>query len=261
MQDILSAEAITRNLKPLLIGRRVLYYPSVPSTNDIAAAEARRGAVEGTVIIADEQTAGKGRRKRIWLSPHGGISLSFVLYPTTDILPSLIMMASLAVARSIRTVTGLEARIKWPNDVLVNEKKVCGILVETEMKGNNVAHAVTGIGINVNLESTDLLETLTLATSLSQELGREVSRLDLITSLLSELDDLYLILRNGGSVYEAWRDSLITLGREVRVESGDGAQIGIAESVDRDGSLNLRLPDRTLSRVVAADVTLRNHQG
>jgi len=257
MQDTLSQQAITQRLNTNLIGRQVLYYPSLPSTNDTAAAEARRGAAEGLVVVADEQTVGKGRRRRSWLSPKGAIAFSVVLHPEKDVLPSLIMMASLAVVGAIRAVTGLEAGIKWPNDIMVSGKKVCGILVETEMKGNRVAHAITGIGINVNLEAADFPASLPLATSLSRESGRAVSRLDLLADIITRLDELYPVLQSGGSVYEAWRDSLITLGREVRVISGDDIQNGVAESVNRDGSLNLRLPDGNLHRVVAVDVSLR----
>ncbi len=259
MKHNLSFEAIAQSLTARLIGQRVIYYPSVASTNEIAEIEARRGAIEGTVIIAEEQTAGKGRLKRAWLSPRGSLALSVILYPALEQLPSIIMVASLAVARSIKAVTGLEAEIKWPNDILLNGRKVCGILVESGVRGETVDYAIIGIGVNVNLRVSDFPEILPTATSLSKELGREVSLLGLVTKLLVEIERLYLALLGRGSIYEAWRDSLVTLGREVHVVSGKASYSGIAESVARDGSLLIRRPDNSLSRIVAGDVTL-NHK-
>jgi BirA family biotin operon repressor/biotin-[acetyl-CoA-carboxylase] ligase len=259
MKETLSPEAITRNLGNRLIGRRVIFYPSVTSTNELAKEEARWGADEGTVVIAGEQTGGKGRLRRSWLSPGGSIALSLVLYPEVAELPSLIMAASLAVARSIAAVTGLEPRLKWPNDVLVGERKVSGILVESQVRGSRVDYAVIGIGINVNFKVADFPEIAPAATSLADELGEKVSLPALIRRLLVEFEGRYLALKaGGGSLYEEWRGSLSTLGQEVRVESGGDVQVGIAQSVDRDGSLLLRNPDGSLSRVVAGEVRLRH---
>jgi len=261
MEDSLSPSSITKNLGTRFVGQRVICYTTVTSTNELAKEEARRGATEGTVIIAEEQTVGKGRRQRSWLSPRGSIALSVILYPRLDNLPSLIMLASLAVARSIAAVTSLRPQIKWPNDVLINGRKVCGILVESEVRGARVDYAVIGIGVNVNLELASLLLAAPEATSLAGELGKDVSIPDLVRRLLVETEGLYLTLRSGGSVYEEWRDGLVTLGREVWVESGGARETGVAESVARDGSLLLRRPDGSSRRVVAGDVSLRNRQG
>ena len=256
--DSLSAASITDNLETHFIGQRVIFYPRLASTMEVAKREAaRRGAAEGTVIVADEQTAGKGRLKRIWLSPKGNIALSVILYPDVAYLTSLIMVASLAVVHSIETVTGLKSQVKWPNDVLINGRKVCGILIESDVRGNIVDYAIIGIGVNVNLRLYDFPDILSTATSLSHELGREVSRLDVIRQLLVEIERLYLTLQAGGSIYEEWRDSLVTLGRRVRVKSGKTIYDGIAESVTIDGSLLLRRSDGSLSKIVSGDVTLR----
>lgn len=255
-EDNLSAGAITEGLKTRFIGQKVLYYPSLTSTMEVARQVVGQGAEEGTVVIAEEQTAGKGRLKRTWLAPRGNIALSVILHPALANLPSLIMLASLAVVHSIESVTGLKAQIKWPNDVLINGKKVCGILIENEIQGKTVA-AIIGIGIDVNLRLADYPEIQSIATSLSDELGTEVSRLELIRSLLAEMENLYLALSAGGSLYEEWRDSLITLGKKVRVTGVDAVYEGTAESVDRDGSLLIRGTDGKLTRIVAGDVTLR----
>ena len=256
MEDSLSPPSITNNLDTRFIGQRVIYYPRLTSTMDVAKREAQQGAVEGTVVVADEQTAGKGRLKRGWLSPEGNIALSIILHPSLPYLPSLIMLASLAVVHSIEAITGLKSQVKWPNDVLINGRKVCGILIESEVRGNTVDYAIVGIGVNVNLRLSAFPEILSIATSLCEELGREISRLSLVQRLLVEIEKLYLSLPAGGPVYEEWRDRLVTLGKRVQVKSGKTMYEGIAESVASDGSLLLRQSDGSLTRIVAGDATL-----
>ena len=258
VEDKLSSKLITKGLKTGFIGQQVLYYPSLASTMEIARREVGQGAAEGTVIIADEQTAGRGRMKRTWLAPRGNIALSVILHPGLSNLPALIMLASLAVVHSIDSVTGLKAQIKWPNDILINGKKVCGILIENEILGNSVTAAIIGIGINVDIRLAEFPEIQSIATSLSDELGREVSRLQLIRCLLVEMESVYLTISAGGSLYDEWRDSLVTLGKKVRVTAQDAVYDGVAESVDRDGSLLLMGPKGKLTRIIAGDVTLRN---
>lgn len=256
MEDSLSVASITADLKTRFVGQRVIYYSSVTSTNDLAKQEAQKGAAEGTVVIADEQVAGKGRLRRVWLSPKGSIALSVILYPGVAHLSPLIMVASLAVAHGIEAVTDLKAQLKWPNDVMVNGRKVCGILIENSVRGNIVEYAVIGIGINVNLRLADFPGIQSTATSLSDELGKDVSRLDVTRGLLAEIEKLYLALSAGESVYREWRNRLVTLGRKVHVKSGRTDYEGIAESAASDGSLLLRQPDGSLTKIVAGDVTL-----
>ncbi|MBI2836662.1 MAG: biotin--[acetyl-CoA-carboxylase] ligase [Chloroflexi bacterium] len=255
-EDVLSAGTIAGGLGTRLIGQQVLYYPSVASTMDIAREEALRRATEGTVVIAGEQTGGRGRLQRAWLTPKGNIALSVVLYPSLSAVPSLIMLASLAVVGSIRNVTGLDPRIKWPNDVLLNGRKTCGILVEGDVRSDTVNHAIIGIGVNVNLRPDDFPEIQATATSLSHEAGRPVSPLAVVKSLLAEMDRLYLDLNRGASLYEEWRDRLVTLGQKVRVTARNLTFDGIAESVGKDGSLTVRRTDGSAVTVVAGDVTL-----
>ncbi len=253
-EDSLFPASITKDLEARFVGQRVLYYPSLTSTNDIAKQEAQQGAAEGTVIITDEQVGGRGRLKRAWLSPRGNIALSVILYPSLSYLPSLIMLASLAAVHSIEAATGLKSQIKWPNDVLINGRKVCGILIESDVQGNIVNYTIIGIGINVNLRLNDFPEIQSIATSLSDEMGGDVSRVSVIRCLLVEIEKLYLA---GGSIYEEWRDNLVTLGKRVRATTGGAIYEGVAESVARDGSLLLRGFDGSPTRIVAGDVTLR----
>ena len=256
VEDSLSSALISHNLATRFIGQKVIYHPRLASTMEVARQAARQGAAEGTVVVADEQTAGKGRIKRLWLSPRGSLALSIILYPDMSYLPYLTMLASLAVAHSIEAITGLESQLKWPNDVLIDGKKVCGILIESDVRANMVAYAIIGIGINVNFRLSDFPEILSTATSLADELGKAVSRVDVIRHLLVEIERLYSALPDGEPVYREWRDRLVTLGRKVQVKSGEAMLEGIAESVARDGSLLLRHDNGSSTKIVAGDVSL-----
>lgn len=224
---------------------------------DTARQEARQGAKEGTVVIAGEQTKGKGRLQRTWFSPSGNIAFSIILYPNIAILPYLIMIASLAVGYGIETVTGLKTQIKWPNDILIGGKKVGGILIENEVKGNRVSYTIIGIGINVDLKVSEFTEIATTATSLKRESEKVIQRTKIIRSLLIEFERLYLSLPAAEPIYKAWRDRLATLGRKVKVKTGNITLEGIAESVDTSGALMLRQADDSLIRIIAGDITLR----
>jgi len=256
--DVLSPELVTSGLETRFIGQRVIHFLSHGSTMEAAKREARRTATEGTAVIAEEQTAGKGRAKRVWLSPKGSISLSVVLYPGISQLPYLIMITSVAVARSIEMVTGLKTQLKWPNDILIKGKKVCGILIENELQGDRATWAIIGIGINANTRMKDFPEIAATATSLSDELGKGISRVEVIRCLFVEMENLYLSLGDGELVYQEWRDRLITRGRRVQVVDGKKMLEGVAETVTKDGSLVLRHDNGSISYIVAGDVTLRN---
>jgi BirA family biotin operon repressor/biotin-[acetyl-CoA-carboxylase] ligase len=223
---------------------------------EAARREARRGAADGTVIIAGEQTRGRGRLKRTWYSPVGNIALSLILYPEAAVLPYLIMIASLAIVYSIESVTGLKTQIKWPNDILIGEKKVGGILIENEVKGDKVTYAVIGMGINVALRPSEVSEIADTAVSLEEATGRKVSREEIVRNLLTEFERLYVILPDAGPILKAWQDRLVTLGQKIKVTWGKETLEGIAESVDESGALSIRRTDGTLTRVVAGDVTL-----
>jgi BirA family transcriptional regulator, biotin operon repressor / biotin---[acetyl-CoA-carboxylase] ligase len=252
----LTALTIMKGLNTQRIGREVFYYPSLPSTMDTAREKARNRAPEGAVIIAGEQTAGRGRLKRTWLSPEGNIALSIILRPDVNALTYLIMIASLAVSRSIEAVTGQQTQIKWPNDVLIGGKKVCGILIENEIKGNKVDFSIIGIGINTDLKITGYHEIAGTAISLQAQPHDEL-RLKLIQRLLREFETLYFSLPDGKPIFEAWRTKLVTLGQHVKATWGTQVTEGVAEDVDENGALTIREADGRLTKVVAGDVTLR----
>jgi BirA family transcriptional regulator, biotin operon repressor / biotin---[acetyl-CoA-carboxylase] ligase len=258
--EILSPSLISRGLKTRFFGRKIVYYPVLPSTMDAARQAARNGTPEGTVVIAGEQTAGKGRLNRAWLSPPGNIAMSIVLYPDIARLPYLVMIASLAVVYALEKTAGVKGQIKWPNDVLVDGKKVGGILIENEMKGNKVAFSTVGVGINVDLDVAAYPEIAATATGL-RDAPNDALKIKIIRSLLAEFERLYIKLPDGQDIFEAWRDRLVTLGKKVRATSANEVIEGIAQSVDESGALYIRGTDGNLTKVVAGDVTLAGEIG
>ena len=253
----ISPEAVSRRLTTEFVGRNFLYYHSVTTTMDVARKAAKEGASEGTVVVAEEQTTGRARLGRTWINPPGVVAVSIILRPEMSQLLRLTMVAALATSRCIEKATGLKTTIKWPNDVLIRGKKVSGILTESALRGQSVDWAVIGIGINVNFDPKAYPEIADIATSLSVELGKEVSQLEILLHLLNEVESFYLALRRDEPVHEEWRGKLETLGKVVQVKTGTDIEKGYAESVDNEGALMLRRSDGTLVRIVAGEVTLR----
>ena len=267
------AGMLREGLYTRVVGRRVLYFRRVSSTMDEAARLALEGAEDGTVVLAEEQTAARGRFDRVWVTQEGNLYLSIVLRPSRQGLQYLSIVSGVAVARAIRKTIGLRPTIKWPNDVRLGGKKVCGVLVESSLLGDSVRYAIVGIGINVALDLSVVDGLADIATSLHLEAGTEVGREALLRNLLQEVDKLYLPLRgiNGGphasaparslgdgsleQVMAEWRGLLETLGREVQVRWGEDVYAGYAEDVDDLGNLMLRQADGTLVTLPAGEVT------
>ena len=223
----------------------------------VARELAIQGAPEGTIVVADEQTAGRGRLDRRWISPPGAtLALSVILHPTPVQFPRLSMVGALAVVQAIEETTSLRPTLKWPNDVLINGKKVSGLLVEGSYTGHHLDFALLGIGVNVTLDVTQYPEIAQTATSLALETGQPVSRETLLLSLLSALENYYLASAQGDQVPQAWEQRLETLGRRVIVTTGTQAEEGIAEGVDEGGHLLLRRSNGSLLWLAAGDVSL-----
>lgn len=256
--ELLTPEVVRPGLRATFLGRTYVHYPSTSSTMDRAKEYAREGCPEGTVIIAEEQTAGRGRQQRPWLSPKGkNLTFSVVLYPQPRPAQWLTPAAGIAVARAVEGMSGLTPRLKWPNDVLLGGKKVGGILVESETQGERLLFAVIGIGINVNFDPGQYEEIAATATSLSQELGRAVSRCALLQRTLEELERAYVSLRQGAGLSPEWRRLLDTLGRWVTVSGPGLAVAGYAEDIDEEGRLLVRQANGAVIPLSAGDVTLR----
>lgn len=253
------------------IGDRLLYVPEVESTNTLAMHLAHERSEEGLVVLADSQTAGKGRHGRRWVGTPGCNILS-----STFLLPQfpphlLVMIASLAVVDAIAQVCNVQATIKWPNDVLIEDQKICGILIETSHDANGRLVAILGIGINVNgflqgrVEQKGIeVELSAIATTLETICGYPVSRESIIAHLLLAIEKDYLALQreaieppvaisSNGSVarllHERWQNHLSTLGRTVMVHQGDSLIEGVAEAVDDNGELLLRRNSGELVRI------------
>jgi len=247
---------IEAKLNTELIGKQLHYYRSITSTMDVARLLARSGALEGTVVITDEQQSGRGRLNRTWISPGGVLAFSVILYPSLQMLPNLIMIASVAVSQTIAEQFHLNARIKWPNDVLIEGKKVCGILIESELKGNVVNFSSIGIGINVNYNPIGHPLIGQAATCLSHECGYDVNKDDVACAVFQKFDELYLKVRAGGSVFEDWRDSMKIIGKAIRVKTGRTVVEGVVAEVTTTGNLLLRQNDDTMYEVIVGDVTV-----
>jgi len=253
--DIPYPMEIVRDLNTQVIGRELYYFKKLPSTNLFARELIDKKINNGGVVVADVQTHGRGRKDRTWFSPLGGLWFSVILYP--DIPPRksmmLTMAASLSVVDGIKTITGLVPRIKWPNDVIIQGKKVCGILTEIDAEIDRINFAIIGIGINVNNTlRTDLGKC---ATTLRQEFGSEVSRVQLLRLVLKNFDEQYEKLVRGeyDDIRKNWLSSSQIIGKQVRVDDGAARIEGIVKDVDEDGSLILK-NDEGIHRVLSGDV-------
>jgi BirA family biotin operon repressor/biotin-[acetyl-CoA-carboxylase] ligase len=253
----LSAERILACLKTSQIGRSLIYLPSVSSTMDVAMAEVLGGAAHGATVIAGKQENGKGRLGRNWVSPVGGVYASIIIYPPRELIPALTMIASLAVTDCISEISGIRADIKWPNDVLIDGKKVSGILARSGDSPSKGWPAVVGVGINANIDLSLEPEIEGIATSLSSATGKQVSCLDVICSLLLCFEKRYLAFKLGEPLWQEWQERLVTLGQRVSVKTGERLFSGLAEAVKPDGSLVLRQVNGVLIDIPAGDVTLR----
>ena len=239
-----------------VIGKRLLYFQEIASTMDEAVRQVQAGTEEGTVVVAERQTAGRGRQGRSWVSGKCNLHMSVVFRPTIETLPFLSILAGIATIRTIRKTTGLDPRIKWPNDVMLDGKKAGGILVESVVEGNRVVHAILGLGINIDLDLNESDDIADLATDLNTATGRSVPREEVFRQLLHDLDSLYLQVIQGESPVPEWSTLVDTLGQRVIARWGEDSYIGLAEGIDELGNLQLRQDDGRLVTLTAGDVTL-----
>ena len=256
----LSPHAIKEHLRTRWLGQRaVCCFDVVESTNTEANRLAREDAPEGTLIVANAQTRGRGRLGRSWVSPPGsGLYLSIILRPSCspDWFPRLTLTAGVAVASAIQE-TGMRPQLKWPNDILIADRKVGGILTEAVFDKKRINFVILGIGINVNTERDELpISVRSLATSLRLSLGKPLSRTHLLQSLLHQLEQWYEFFRAGAfeTILETWCEFDTTLGRVVEVFLPERRIVGVAETLESDGTLLVRDKRGCLHRIVAGDV-------
>ena len=255
-EDKILPGVIGSGLTTVAFGRQIAYFPCTDSTNHQARLLAEKGAPEGTLVITEEQTAGRGRLGRRWLSPPG-VSLLFSLIFRPNLEPArvqgLTIVCGLAVRAAIRDLTNLPVQLKWPNDIVLHDRKLGGILTEFASIGSQVDYVVVGIGLNVNMGPAGLPPKVS-STSLSIELGHSVPRAALLQRILEAVEVRHAVLCAGYWPVQEWSEALDTLGRHITLSTDEGLIEGIAEAVDDRGGLLVRLPSGTTVVVLVGDI-------
>ncbi len=250
-------DEIRARLNTKILGQTLFSYEEVDSTNDLASRLAEEGACEGTFLVAESQRRGRGRLGREWVSPkQKGLWSSLILRPKRH--PSkaagLTLMAALAVARAIQITSGLQVKIKWPNDVLLHGKKVCGILSEMRSEPDQIRFVVLGVGVNLNFSQSEFPAAIqTVATSVSAQAHKTISRVQFLCHYLEELEKLYFSKNEEELIHEV-KALCVTLGKEVRIQRGNQLLCGEALDLDETGALILQKPDGAIEKVHSGDL-------
>lgn len=260
--DQMSEERIYFGLKSKIIGQKIYYYDSLPSTQKTAKELALNGAVEGTIVVAEEQTSGRGRMARQWHSPKGtGIWTSFIIRPNIPIqkAPQLTLLTAVAAVRAIDSLLDVDIHIKWPNDLLINGKKVCGILTELQAEENQIQSIIIGVGINVNQSANDFSNELrTIATSLSIESNRTVDRAKLLQEFCYQFEKFYETYIKYGfePIKMIWESYALSIGKRITARTLNGTYTGIAVGINDEGVLKLRTDDGKIRELYSADIEI-----
>ena len=260
--DLLIPQEVQIGLFTKYIGKEIYYFPELKSTNIIAkekASHRAEGMDEGTLIIAERQSAGKGRLGREWFSPAGGIWLSIILFPqlSPSYISRITLITAVAVIKAIKIYTQIESKIKWPNDILINEKKVCGILTEMSAELDIINWVVVGIGINVNTDHRKFPEDIQENTiSLKETSGKEVLRVKLVQTFLQEFEKYYEKLKRKEfpSILREWKLYSHTLGKKIRVDMGERIITGEAIDINESGALILKKEDGELAEIISGTI-------
>jgi BirA family transcriptional regulator, biotin operon repressor / biotin---[acetyl-CoA-carboxylase] ligase len=258
---------LSEDLRTLVVGKnKIIYRKIVHSTQEMAISLAQENSdSHGTVIIAEQQRSGRGRQKRKWISPTGGLWLSVVLKPVMPVAKVTLLpfAIALAVCDAIKKTTHLDVKLRWPNDIAISGKKVAGILIDVSTEREQINFAVIGIGINANVDSSQVSRSLgrgISVTSLSDELGHDTSMLALIKETLERLEEYYLDLeqRSPCTILDKWKRNSDILGQKVTVMQNNSKIVrGIAADVNDDGSLVVRTEDFSYRTIIAGDIRVR----
>ncbi|CAM4400509.1 BirA family biotin operon repressor/biotin-[acetyl-CoA-carboxylase] ligase [Paenibacillus endophyticus] len=258
--DQLSVEALSSRLDAQTFGKTLHWFDTVESTQNLARAAAEEGAEEGTLFIAEQQVSGRGRMGRGWVSPRGkGVWMSMVLRPSVPIhfAPQLTLLTAVALCRSLKRLTSLPIGIKWPNDLLIDGKKISGILLESAAEDERLRYVIAGIGISVNLEQLDYpAELLDKATSLRISSGTKWDREDVIADFLKEWEQLYFLYQEQGFglIITLWEALSVSLGKSVRLVTPQGEMVGVPIGLDDSGAIRIKLADGTIKPVFSAEM-------
>lgn len=264
--DILNYEEIEEYLDTDFMGRNIHYFDSIDSTNK-KAKEMALGEKEGTVLVAEEQIGGKGRLGRTWISPKGkGIWMSIILKPKVDPIKvaKITLLGAAAVTKALNNLN-IRSQIKWPNDILIDGKKICGILTEMNCELNMINYVVMGIGINVNLDANEIPEDLRgKATSVKISEGKEINRKELLANILNEFEELYLSFRDKDDLSYAidiCRKNSALIGKEIRVIKGEEIKRGKALDINEEGQLVVEFENGVVENVYSGEVSVRGLEG
>lgn len=265
--DILTSSEIKGMLNTKVLGNEIIHLDSVDSTNNKAKQLAACGAIEGTIVISEEQTSGKGRLGRNWVSPkYKGIWMSMILRP--DINPmnvaKVTQVAAAAVIEALKEMD-IQAFIKWPNDIVINSKKICGVLTEMSGEINKVNYVVVGMGINANLEEQDFSQEIkNKASSLKVETREEINRKQLVANILNKFEKLYdeLILEEKiDTSIKICRENSALIGKEVRIIERNKEVIATALDLSEDGKLVVQYKDGRIDEIISGEISVRGLEG
>lgn len=247
---------ITRCLHTKFVGKKIYYFDYLASTMDLAMQLGMQDAPNGTLVLAESQTKGRGRLGRNWFSPkYKGIYLSLILRPKLLPLasPVLTLLSAVSICEVVKNITNLDVQIKWPNDILIHNKKIAGILTEMNAEMDKINFVVIGIGLNVNNDKKSLIAQ---ATSLKEQSGQPVSRVALLAELMQRIENNYALLDEKGNkaIIDKWRLYSLTLGHRVKVYCQNKHIEGMAVDIDIDGSLLIRKDSGIIQKVSSGDV-------
>lgn len=264
--DILTYEEIEEYLYTDFIGRNVHYFGSIDSTNK-EAKERAFDEKEGTVLVAEEQLGGKGRLGRQWISPKGkGIWMSIILKPQVDPMKvaKITLLGAAAVNKALDNMN-IKSQIKWPNDILIDDKKICGILTEMNCELNMINYVVMGIGINVNLDENEIPEDLKeKATSIKISKNKAIDRKILLANILNEFEELYLSFKDKGNISQAMeicRNNSALIGKDIRVIKGEEVKLGKALDINEEGQLVVEFENGNVENIYSGEVSIRGLEG
>ena len=264
--DVMSEAELRSLIKTDWAGAQIVYYEETDSTNNRAKDAGEKGIGHGTLFVADRQSAGKGRRGRRWVSPSGtSIYMSLLLRPeiAPNSAPMLTLVMGLSVAEGIRKVTGMDAGIKWPNDIVINKKKICGILTEMAAEMEYISYVVIGVGINVNQREFPS-EIRNMATSLCVEDGHTYQRSEIVAAVLEQFEKNYKTFTESkdlSGIQDAYNAILVNRGQEVKVLEPGNEYEAFAEGINKTGELIVALPDGSKKEIFSGEVSVRGLYG
>lgn len=262
MNEPLDKDRIIKGLERSIFSRHFIFHQKINSTNTLAKELASKGAPHGTLILAEEQTDGKGRLNKKWLSRgHENLLFTILLRPPlkADIIFSLTMILAISTIDTVKEMTGLNILIKWPNDLYINGKKLGGMLTEFSLKDGLAEYVIIGLGLNVNWMPGEENGLLYPATSILAESGKSVSRNELLVGILKSFEASYknVLSRKTNDLHQRWNELSLVIGRNVEIISIDEVIKGTAISIDREGALILRNNRGEIRRILSGDVSLR----